>query len=225
MKDLTASVLLMHAPKGIALSSGEHLQMSASDNLIATAGKNADVGVAKNFFIGVGNMLSVFVRKLGIKLIANQGPVSVQAQNDMLELLARKGISIISTEDEIKITAKKKITLNGGGSYITLDENKIESGTAGEYLTKAGNYGRLDKAVIKPIFMALPIIKTGDYDLHFTLINENTGQALKDWPYEMELSTGVKIKGVTDENGLTELISSKKNEVAKISIYDIDEEE
>ena len=225
VKDLTASVLLMHAPKGIALSSGEHLQMSASDNLIATAGKNADVGVAKNFFIGVGNMLSVFVRKLGIKLIANQGPVSVQAQNDMLELLARKGISIISTEDEIKITAKKKITLNGGGSYITLDENKIESGTAGEYLTKAGNYGRLDKAVIKPIFMALPIIKTSDYDLHFTLINENTGQALKDWPYEMELSTGVKIKGVTDENGLTELISSNKNEVAKISIYDIDEEE
>ncbi|EIS67071.1 hypothetical protein YPPY64_1144, partial [Yersinia pestis PY-64] len=30
------------------MSSGEHLQMSASDNLIATAGKNADVSVAKN---------------------------------------------------------------------------------------------------------------------------------------------------------------------------------
>ncbi|MCV6837511.1 DUF2345 domain-containing protein, partial [Yersinia pestis subsp. pestis] len=103
--------------------SGEHLQMSASDNLIATAGKNADVSVAKNFFIGVGNTLSIFVRKLGMKLIANQGSITVQAQNDLMELLARKAITITSTEDEIKITVKKRITLNAGGSYITLDEN------------------------------------------------------------------------------------------------------
>ena len=63
-----------------------------------------------------------------------------------MKLLARKAIT--STEDEIKITAKKKITINAGGSYITLDENKIESGTVGEFLTKAGNYGRQDKATL-----------------------------------------------------------------------------
>jgi type VI secretion system secreted protein VgrG len=99
----------------MALTSGEHLQVSAGQNLIATAGKNADVSVVKNLFIGVGSALSVFVRKLGIKLIANQGPVQVQAQNDLMALLARKEISIVSTEDEIKIIAKKKLTLNGGG--------------------------------------------------------------------------------------------------------------
>jgi type VI secretion system secreted protein VgrG len=41
-----------------------------------------------------------------------------------MELLARKNTRIISTEDQIKIIAKKKITLNcggGGGSYIRLD--------------------------------------------------------------------------------------------------------
>jgi type VI secretion system secreted protein VgrG len=101
---------------GMALTSGQHLQVSAGQNLIATAGKNADVSVVKNLFIGVGSALSVFVRKLGIKLIANQGPVQVQAQNDLMALLARKEISIVSTEDEIKIIAKKKLTLNGGGA-------------------------------------------------------------------------------------------------------------
>ncbi len=155
LTELKQAVLLLSAPKGIALSSGEHLQMSTSDNLIATAGKNTDVSVAKNFFIGVGNTLSIFVRKLGMKLIANQGSITVQAQNDLMELLARKAITITSTEDEIKITAKKKITLNAGGSYITLDENRIESGTAGEYLTKAGYYGRLDKAKLPTEFPAL----------------------------------------------------------------------
>nr|WP_255354410.1 DUF2345 domain-containing protein [Erwinia sp. Leaf53] len=34
--------------------------------------------------------------------------------------MARKEIGIISTEDEIKIIARKRITLNGGGSYINI---------------------------------------------------------------------------------------------------------
>lgn len=146
LTDLKKSVLLMSAPEGMALSSGQHLQVSAGQNLIATAGKNADVSVVKNLFIGVGNALSVFVRKLGIKLIANQGPVQVQAQNDLMEMLARKEISIVSTEDEIRILAKKKITLNGGGSYITLDANAIEAATLGDYRTRAGFYDRQQKA-------------------------------------------------------------------------------
>ncbi|HHE5700243.1 TPA: type VI secretion system Vgr family protein [Citrobacter amalonaticus] len=146
LTDLKKSVLLLSAPDGMALTSGQHLQVSAGQNLIATAGKNAGVSVVKNLFVGVGNALSVFVRKLGIKLIANQGPVQVQAQNDLMALLARKEISIVSTEDEIKIIAKKKLTLNGGGSYITLDGNAIESATLGEYRTRAGHYGRKEKA-------------------------------------------------------------------------------
>jgi len=146
LTDLKKSVLLLSAPDGMALTSGQHLQVSAGQNLIATAGKNADISVVKNMFIGVGNALSVFVRKLGIKLIANQGPVRIQAQNDLMELIARGEISVVSTEDRIEIIAKKQVTINGGGSYITLDANGIESATQGEYRTKAGHYGRKEKA-------------------------------------------------------------------------------
>ncbi|MNG62922.1 Phage-related baseplate assembly protein [compost metagenome] len=146
LTDLKQSVLLLSAPEGMAMASGQHLQVSAGQNLIATAGKNADVSVVKNLFIGVGNALSVFVRKLGIKLIANQGPVQIQAQNDLMELVARGELSITSTEDEIHITANKRVVINGGGSYINLDANGIESATLGEYRTKAGFYGRKEKA-------------------------------------------------------------------------------
>ncbi len=142
-------MLLLSAPEGIALTSGEHLQVSAGHNLIATAGKNADVSVVKNLFIGVGSALSVFVRKLGIRLIANQGPVQMQAQNDLMALLARKEISIVSTEDSIEIIAKKRVTINGG-EVITLNASGIESATAGEYRTRAGYYVRREKAQHKP---------------------------------------------------------------------------
>lgn len=157
LNELKRAVLLMSAPKGIALTSGEHLQLNANKNLIANAGTNADIGVVKNFFVGVGNRLSVFVRKMGIKIIANQGAISVQAQNDVMELLARKVISIVSTEDEIQITAQKKITLNAGGSYITLDPNKIESGTAGDYVVKCASFERVGAASEKVEPPTLPV--------------------------------------------------------------------
>ena len=213
LTDLKKSVLLLSAPDGMALTSGQHLQVSAGQNLIATAGKNADVSVVKNLFIGVGNALSVFVRKLGIKLIANQGPVQVQAQNDLMELLARKEISIFSTEDEIKIIAKKKITLNGGGSYITLDVNAIESATMGDFRTRAGHYTRQTRAQNKPTIPVLAA-KTSQADID-GLLDE------KDWfeiilvddydqpiPYEhYRLTTpdGLVMEGMLGEDGVARI--------------------
>ncbi|MBH2847119.1 DUF2345 domain-containing protein, partial [Serratia marcescens] len=194
LTELRKSVLLMSAPDGIALTSGQHLQLSASQNLIATAGKNADVSVVKNLFIGVGNALSVFVRKLGIKLIANQGPVKIQAQNDLMELLARKEISIVSTEDEIKIIAKKRLTLNGGGSYIRIDASAIESATAGEYRTKAGHYGRKGSASEKATLPVFPVMEPGEQSLRFAFPGADSVSQSMDWMTNQQYS-------ITDSSG------------------------
>ncbi|MCS2151287.1 type VI secretion system tip protein VgrG [Scandinavium goeteborgense] len=206
LTDLKKSVLLLSAPDGMALTSGQHLQVSAGQNLIATAGKNADVSVVKNLFIGVGNALSVFVRKLGIKLIANQGPVQVQAQNDLMELLARKEISIVSTEDEIKIIAKKKLTLNGGGSYIRIDASAIESATAGEYRTKAGHYGRKASASEKVTLPVFPVMEPGEQSLRFAFPGADSVSQSMDWmtnqPYNITDSNGkILSTGTVDNSG------------------------
>lgn len=206
LTDLKQSVLLMSAPEGIALTSGEHLQLSAGNNLIATAGKNADISVVKNLFIGVGNALSVFVRKLGIKLIANQGAVQIEAQNDLMELLARREISIVSTEDEIKIIAKKKLTLNGGGSYITIDGNAIESATAGEYRTKAGHYGRMGGASEKVSLPVFPVMEPGEQSLRFAFPGADSVSQSMDWminqPYSITDSSGkVLSTGTVNSSG------------------------
>ncbi|WP_333849355.1 type VI secretion system Vgr family protein [Leclercia sp.] len=216
LTDLKKSVLLMSAPDGVALTSGQHLQVSAGQNLIATAGKNADVSVVKNLFIGVGNALSVFVRKLGIRLIANQGPVQVQAQNDLMELLARKEISIVSTEDEIKILAKKKITLNGGGSYITLDANAIETATLGDFRSRAGHYARQTQAQNKPEIRKLPLEIFPSYNRMFNFKDEK-GVPYSGTKYYALMSNGVEISGVTDEHGNTEVFNG--NEIGIVCVY------
>ncbi|NYS28398.1 type VI secretion system Vgr family protein [Pantoea sp. WMus005] len=212
LTELRKSVLLMSAPDGMALTSGQHLQLSASQNLIATAGKNADISVVKNLFVGVGNALSMFVRKLGIKLIANQGPVKIQAQNDLMELLARKEISIVSTEDEIKIIAKKKLTVNGGGSYITLDVNAIESATMGDFRTRAGHYARQTRAQHKPDISPLAnAIDDGSHNIRYLCADDN-GIPMLNTPYRAFLADGSVLEGVSDDEGYTRLFTSAQTQ-------------
>ncbi|MGF6693685.1 type VI secretion system secreted protein VgrG [Metapseudomonas resinovorans] len=156
LEQLREAVVLLSAPQGIALTSGRHLQLAAEHNLNANAGKDAALSVVRRLFIGVGEGVSLFVRKLGLKLIANQGAVKIQAQNDRLELMARQGLDIVSTEDEIRITAKKKIVLNAGGSYISLDACGIESGTQGDHLIKSAHFDYQGPATQSPTVPELP---------------------------------------------------------------------
>lgn len=220
LDDLKQAVILLSAPQGIGIASGEHLHLSASQNLMAAAGKNADVSVVKDFFIGVGNTLSVFVRKLGMKLIANQGPVQVQAQNDLMELMARKGISIISTEDEIKIIAKKKVTINGGGSYITLDGNAIEAATVGDFRTRAGHYDRQQKANLKMALAALPGEITGMVNLALNFFDQGN-QPVADAAYTLTFEGGKVLQGQLDEKGYA-LHKNVPEEEAKV-VYQLPE--
>ncbi|WP_115773932.1 type VI secretion system Vgr family protein [Escherichia coli] len=217
VKDLTQAAILLSAPKGVAIASGEHLQLAASKNLIANAGNHADIGVVKNMFIGVGQALSVFVRKAGIKLFANKGAISVQAQNDLMELLAQKSIVITSTEDEIKITAKKKITLNGGGSYIRLDACGIEAGTPGEYNVKAGYYGRKPKAKLTPELMAFPVIESGEFNAKF-LFTDDDGLPYANTKYIACFSDGTQKEDITDENGYTENFNTDSKQTIDVRL-------
>ncbi|MFV3372216.1 type VI secretion system Vgr family protein [Pseudomonas sp. NY15435] len=148
--------ILASAPDGVALTSGQHLQIAAAQNLIATASGSMDVSVVRRFTAAVGENISLFVRKLGMKLFANQGAVQIQAQNDRLELLARKAVDIVSTESEIHLTAKKRIVINAGGSYIRLDACGIEYGTQGDHLIKSAHFDMQGPAKLHPDVPWLP---------------------------------------------------------------------
>ncbi|WP_414862326.1 DUF2345 domain-containing protein, partial [Pseudomonas sp. IT-P176] len=178
-------------------------------------------------FIGVGQGLSLFVRKLGIKLIANQGPVSVQAQNDTLQLMARHGLEITSTEDEIRITAKKKITLNAGGSYITLDQNCIESATAGDVRIKAAHFeyvpGKVAQAARLGALPA-PIDPPLAFNQQFRIFADDAEQVLANMPYKITAAGGKVWKGNTDSQGFTERVFTANPEELSLS-YGLEEEE
>lgn len=137
---LESAVLLASAPQGVALTSGEHLQLTSAGNTMLNAGQHLDIGAMQNLTMAVGKALGIFVHKSGAKVIANQGAVVVEAQNSTMSLTSRQQFTITSTEDEIVISTPKVLTLNGGGSYLKLSQNGIEHGSVGDFIVKASQY-------------------------------------------------------------------------------------
>lgn len=140
IKDLQSAVLLGSAPQGVALTSGEHLQLSSTRNTMINAGQHLDIGAMKNLSVTVEKALGLFVHKDGAKLVASQGDIEIQAQHNTMALFSEKQLTVTSSEDEIIISTPETLTLNGGGSYLRLSKNGIEHGSSGEFIMKTSDY-------------------------------------------------------------------------------------
>jgi type VI secretion system secreted protein VgrG len=75
LSQLQAPVVLASAPQGIALASGQHVQMSATKHVFVTAGDGLDIGVLKRITAAAGDAISLFAARLGIKIFAAKGKV------------------------------------------------------------------------------------------------------------------------------------------------------
>ena len=140
IRELQSAVLLGSAPQGVALTSGEHLQLCSTRNTMINAGQHLDIGAMKNLSVTVEKALGLFVHKEGAKLVANQGDIDIQAQHNTMALLAKQQVTITSCEDGISISTPETLTLNGGGSYLKLSKNGIEHGSEGMMVMKVANY-------------------------------------------------------------------------------------
>ncbi|MFL9919660.1 type VI secretion system Vgr family protein [Paraburkholderia fungorum] len=144
LKELKQAGVLVSAPAGVGVVSGDHLQLSAAQNLIATAGANADIGVLKRFTVAAGEAVSLFAQKLGMKLFASKGKVEIQAQGDAMELAALKDVTITSTDGKLILSAAKEVWIGAGGSYIKINASRIENGTPGDILEKCASWDKVD---------------------------------------------------------------------------------
>jgi type VI secretion system secreted protein VgrG len=159
LKGLKQAGILVSAPAGIALTSGEHLQLAAAENLIATAGGNADIGVMKRFTVAAGEAVSLFAQKLGMKLFAAKGKVEIHAQTDEMTLAALKDLTITSTNGKLILSASKEVWIGADGSYIKITGTGIENGTSGDIVEKCAMW---DTAGANSMRLAPPQLSTGD---------------------------------------------------------------
>lgn len=127
--------LLFSAPEGMAFTSGEHLQITATKNVAINAGGDISAGVMGNMTTLAGEKLGLFARTGQLSLKSGEGPVEMQAQNGNMRLFAERKLTLTS-ENDISFAGKKRITLIGGGSYLRLEAGKVEYGTTATYMRR-----------------------------------------------------------------------------------------
>ncbi|WP_042273101.1 DUF2345 domain-containing protein, partial [Paraburkholderia heleia] len=202
LTDLKKAGILLSAPDGIGLVSNDSLQLSAQKNLIATAAGSADFGVLKRFTVAAGELISFFSEKLGLKAIARQGKIEIQAQSDEMDLISDKNMRISSANGRVTIEAKEELLLKCGGSYIRLSSTGIEDGTRGNRTIKSAAFSRQGPSSLAE---TVNNWKHAPFDEEFTLR----------WPFSDDPVTGQKfsivrddgsvIQGATDSAGKTSL--------------------
>ncbi|MCL4630837.1 type VI secretion system Vgr family protein [Burkholderia sp.] len=106
----------------VALTSGEHIAASANGSVLVSA----------------QDTVRQFAARGGMKSVAADGDIDIQALQKAINLLALLEVNV--TSDAIHIKAKKKLVLNGGGSYIELEQGSIKSGTSGVWLAHAATH-------------------------------------------------------------------------------------
>lgn len=124
-----------HGPQGVAFSSGEHMQLAASQNVALNAGGDFSSGALGSTAILAGESVGLFARTGSLSLNVSEGPVQIQAQNGAMHISAEQKLSLISAADML-FAGKKKVTLIGGGSYLKIEGGKIEYGTDTTYTRK-----------------------------------------------------------------------------------------
>lgn len=132
--------IVVGAPGGIAFSTPSHIQSSANQNQVISAGENTEITAMQRIAMVAKKAIVVFAHELGMKLVAAAGKVQLQAQTGAMEITARNALTVTSSDDEILISAKKKITLQCGGSFITLEPGEITSGTSGGFKVKSADF-------------------------------------------------------------------------------------
>jgi len=117
-------------PATTHIASGQHVALTSGEHIAASA--NGSV------LISAQDTVRQFAARGGMKSIAADGDIDIHALKKAINLLALLEVNV--TSDTIHISAKKKLVLNGGGSYIELEQGSIKSGTSGVWLAHAANH-------------------------------------------------------------------------------------
>lgn len=203
IEQLHEEVILGSAPKGMALVSGEDMQLSASDNLTLTAGKQLDVGAQKDFTLAAGRQLSLYSRE-GAKLFSSQNDIDIQAQGGNITTWSTQDTHI-SSGKKLVVTAQDELTLICGGGYIKIKGGNVEIGGPGKLLIK--NTG-IKKAGSGSMQGVMKSFEPSTFDEKFVIRNALTKEPIPGKVYKITMPNGSVVSGITDASGATSLNSS-----------------
>ncbi len=215
LKELVKPGMILNAPEGVSVTSPRTVRVaSGSASVGIMSQQNTDISAMKRFTVAAGEAISMLARKAGMKLFAAKGKVDIQAQDDALEAVAKKDITVTSVEGRVEIAAAKEIVVNCGGAYIRLKDGNIEFGCPGNILLKSANVQKLGPAN----YRVPPLEMPKGFEEHFIIRDEKTGKLVPYARYRITTEKGDVFEGRADAEGKTASIFTATPESLKIEL-------
>ncbi|MDE2401976.1 MAG: PAAR domain-containing protein [Burkholderiales bacterium] len=134
------------------------------------------------------------------------------------------GTTVIVTGDPTMIIDGKAAARHGdkcacGATLISSQfVSTVGDGGGAASSPQAASQAQAERARASGLISSL-LPENHQFDIHFAVRDEKTGDVLPKVSYKITLDDGTSITGVTDENGLTDKISSKTKQQAKLEVH------
>lgn len=212
LKALAQPGMVLNAPQGVSISSPQSVRVaSGSASVGLMSQQNTDISALKRFTVAAGEAVSLLAVKAGMKLFAVKGKVEIQAQDDALEAVAKKDISVTSVEGRVEITAAQELVVNCAGAYIKLSGGNIEIADPQNILFRSTNWQKMGPATLNKFPPRLPDSsgnKPSEEDIPPQTLRINVPQAPNapdiSWagmPYTLYADGAIVKQGVLDNTG------------------------
>ena len=127
--------LVLASPSGVVLTSGGSTHIASTEHTQVTSAKHTSINSGGSLIAVALEAFKVYAMQNGMEIIAAQADIEIKALKNSINMMAKDKIEL--TADIINITAKTRLTLNGGGSYEEYKAGAITTGTTGKYTNNA----------------------------------------------------------------------------------------
>ena len=197
--ELSQPLLVMASPAGIVTSTAQSTHIASNQNTALTTGKNLSIASGDSVFVSVKKTFRLFVENLGLKMVAFNGDIDIQALKNSINVLAKLNINITATR--ITISAREELKFIGGGSYTIHNAGGIEHGTNGTFVAHAASHSFVGPKNMPPQSMADKTLKPKPEQLHYKMQSHLNGRPYANVPYALFKGDAKVEDGVSDEFG------------------------
>jgi len=212
-----SAMIAASAPDGISFATPKALVSYAGSNADTVAQQHIQLTAGQRFNLNAGQGVSLFSHHGGVRAIAHQGKFLLQSQHDDTELNSAKNIKLTATDGKVVLMAKEIHLIAEDGSFIKVGGGVV-LGTKGDIKQQAANF-----LFDGPATMAteLPAFESGSPDQKFVLkygAHGDDAVPAANRRFEIEMSDGSTLKGMSDAAGKTDLLERDAMHIAHIRI-------
>jgi type VI secretion system secreted protein VgrG len=202
--------VVLDTPSTASLATEMSLSSFAGQDTALVAQGDLHQAAAHTYASVSGQTTSLYTHEGGAKAFAANGPVSLRAHTDALQIWADKDVTIISVNDEIRISAKSKIEVVGGQSSMVLEGGNVTFSCPGTFEVKGTTHNFLGGGSKAAALPALPVglLPGAGPFIGSYVLKKTDNRAFQGYRYRIVDGDKVLLEGKTTDAGETGLVTT-----------------